>query len=146
MLRRLPLLLSLGWVVALPGVASGDPAPKPVARPPAKPVPKHSTPIAASKGWHAATPGKTAPTDAAGRPKLVLQGLTIPDHVELTARDEHGGFSAEDLDHAAHILREPSSGNEHPIHPQLVDLVYLIESHFAAHEIRIISGYRTPRK
>jgi hypothetical protein len=42
-------------------------------------------------------------------------------------------------------MREPSTGLEHPIHPRLVDLVYRIESHFAAAELRILSGYRSPR-
>jgi hypothetical protein len=34
----------------------------------------------------------------------------------------------------------------HPIDPKLLDLVYRLQTHFGAHEIRIISGYRTPRK
>jgi len=101
--------------------------------------------IPASRGWHAATPGKTAPLCSAGRPKLVLQGLNIPDRVELAAASPRGGFSAEDLDRAAHVLREPSSGNEHPVDPRLLDMIYRLQVRFAAHEIRIISGYRTPR-
>jgi uncharacterized protein YcbK (DUF882 family) len=83
--------------------------------------------------------------DGSGRALLVLQGLNIPDRVELTPRDERGGFSAEDLDRAAHVMREPSSGNEHPIDPRLLDVIYRLEARFHAHEIRIISGYRTPR-
>ncbi len=74
---------------------------------------------------------------------LVLQGLNIPDRVELTARSDRGGFSAEDLDRAAHVMRD-HAGNEHPVDPRLVDMVYRIQTHFHAHEIRIISGYRTP--
>lgn len=99
--------------------------------------------VRASRSWHTPTPGKTAPVDANGRPLLVLQGLNIPDRVELTPRSERGGFSAEDMDRAAHVMRD-HSGNEHPIDPRLLDLVYRIEAHFHAHEIRIISGYRTP--
>jgi uncharacterized protein YcbK (DUF882 family) len=87
--------------------------------------------------------GKTAPLDASGRPLLVLQGLNIPDRVELTPRSDRGGFSAEDLDRAAHVMRD-HSGNEHPVDPRLVDMVYRIQAHFHAQEIRIISGYRTP--
>jgi len=41
-------------------------------------------------------------------------------------------------------LREPASGNEHPIEPRLLDIVYRIQMHFSAQEIRVISGYRTP--
>lgn len=150
----------------VPALASGEP-PKPAgarpapARPAASastskatapktavraPAPKRTTTqtIAASRVWHTPTPGKTAPLDKAGRPMLVLQGLNIPDRVELSARSDQGGFSAEDLDRAARIMREPSSGNEHPIDPRLLDFVYRIQTHFKAHEIRIISAYRTP--
>jgi hypothetical protein len=65
--------------------------------------------------------------------------------VALPASSERGGFSAQDLDRAAHVLREPHSGNEHPVDPRVLDLVYRVQVHFGAPEIRIISGYRTPR-
>lgn len=132
-------------------------APTPPARRPAQPAPKTAsraptparaavlTAVPASRGWHAPTPGKTPSLDAAGRPKLVLQTLNMPDRVELTARTDAGGFSADDLDRAAHVLREPHSGNEHPVDPHLLDVVYRLQTHFRAHEIRIISGYRTPK-
>jgi uncharacterized protein YcbK (DUF882 family) len=102
--------------------------------------------IPAAKIWHTPKPNTTAPTDDNGRPMLVLQALNHTDHVAMPARAEHGGFSAEDLDRAAHVLREPSTGNEHPIDPRVLDLVYRVQTHFAAHEVRIISGYRTPRR
>jgi uncharacterized protein YcbK (DUF882 family) len=110
------------------------------------PAPKRATgsAVPASRVWHTATPGKAAPLGANGHPLLVLQGLNIPDRVELTPKNERGGFSAEDLDRAAHVMRD-SSGNEHPIDPRLLDVIYRLETHFHAHEIRIISGYRTPR-
>lgn len=145
-----------------PTNAAGDaPSAKPAK--PAKPVAKAPAAKTASRGaggtskrsaalaakaartWHTPTPGKTAPVDAVGRPKLVLQGLNFPDRVELTASRDGGGFNAEDMDRAARVLREPSSGNEHPMAPELLDIVYRIQTHFAAQEIRIISGYRTPR-
>ena len=108
-------------------------------------APRRATPpVSAARAWHAAPPGKTAPVDASGRPALVLQGLNIPDRAELTPRGERGGFSAEDLDRAAHVLRD-HSGNEHPIDPHLLDVIYRLQVHFKAPEIRIISGYRTPR-
>ena len=127
----------------------------PASADPAKPATTHpatasvsarrpsTQPVPASRSWHTATPGKAAPVDANGRPLLVLQGLNIPDHVELTPRSDRGGFSAEDLDRAAHVMRD-HSGNEHPVDPRLLDMVYRIQAHFHAHEIRIISGYRTP--
>lgn len=138
-----------GLVLAMalaPAAAQGDgphASGKTAARAPA-PKRAAATPPA-SRAWHTKLSGETAPVDESGRPKLVLQGLNIPDRVELAARSERGGFSAEDLDRAARVMREPSSGNEHPIDPHLLDLVYRVQTHFAAHEIRIISGYRTPR-
>ncbi len=118
-----------------PTTAARAPAPK-RAQAPAAPVPY-------SRVWHTPTPGKTAPLDDAGKPKLVLQGLNVPDRVELVARTERGGFSAEDLDRAAHVMRD-HAGNEHPIDPRLLDLIYRVQTHFKAHEIRVLSGYRTP--
>lgn len=155
--------------LAVPGVALGQ-GPGSPAKPAAKAAPKPAKaaaghggktamrpgaaagtkkvapgPIAASKVWHAALAGKTAPLDDAGRPMLVLQALNTPDRTSLTACNERGGFSAEDLDRAARVLRDPRTGNEHPIDPRVLDLVYRVATHFAAPEVRIISGYRTPR-
>ncbi|HVJ88905.1 MAG TPA: DUF882 domain-containing protein [Labilithrix sp.] len=76
---------------------------------------------------------------------LTLQALNMPDHVTVTANSDRGGFSAEDLDRIAHVLRDPRTGNEHPIDPRVLDLVYRVAVHFSAHEVRVISGYRTPR-
>lgn len=75
---------------------------------------------------------------------LALVALNTQERVELTALSAHGGFSQRDLDRAAYLLREPSSGNEHPIEPRLLDAIYNIQTHFGAQEIRVVSGYRTP--
>ena len=95
--------------------------------------------------WHA--PGE-APVlvDEAGRPELVLVSLNTGDHVELRAGSDHGGFAASDLDRAASVLRDSSSGNVYPVLPRLLDLAYDIETHFQTRELRVISGYRTPKK
>lgn len=138
---RSAFVAALIAVATVAAPAGGEP--KRVARAPA---PKRPAPqaIPASRSWHTAPPGKSAPVDARGRSLLVLQGLNIPDRVELTPRTDRGGFSAEDLDRAAHIMRD-GAGNEHPIDPRLLDMVYRLQAHFRAPEIRIISGYRTPR-
>src|SRR5690606_6228873 len=65
--------------------------------------------------------------------------------VTITANSDRGGFSAEDLDRAARVLRDPRTGDEHPVDPRLLDVIYRIAVEFSAHEIRVISGYRTPR-
>jgi uncharacterized protein YcbK (DUF882 family) len=123
------------------GIALADP-PKPASHPP-RPSPGayHSW---VSK-WHAVDPNGHAPLDGHGRAKLVLVSLNTSDRVELDAAGERGGFAASDLDRAAFVLREPSSGNEHPVEPRVIDLAYRIQTHFDAQEIRVISAYRTPR-
>jgi hypothetical protein len=63
----------------------------------------------------------------------------------LPALTDRGGFRPEDLDRAAHVLRDHRTGNEHPVDPRALDLAYRLQTHFKAPEIRIISGYRTPR-
>jgi uncharacterized protein YcbK (DUF882 family) len=98
----------------------------------------------AVRSWHTPVADRTAPRDAAGRAKLVLAALNTQEHVELAALGPRGGWSPRDLDHAAHLLREPGSGNEHPIEPRILDVLWRIQTHFDAQEIRVISGYRTP--
>jgi uncharacterized protein YcbK (DUF882 family) len=139
--------LLLAAAMSLAGVASGDapkPTPKKTARAAAPIVPaKYASYV--SK-WHAATPGKSPAVDGSGRPMLVLYSLNTNDRAELPAASDKGGFLASALDRAAFVLRDSRSGNEYPIEPRLLDVVYRIQSHFAAHEVRIISGYRTPRR
>jgi uncharacterized protein YcbK (DUF882 family) len=76
---------------------------------------------------------------------LGLFALNTRDRIELRAATDHGGFAASDLDRAAMSLREPWTGNAHPVEPRLLDLVYQVQRHFEAREIRVVSGYRTPR-
>ncbi len=75
----------------------------------------------------------------------MLVALNTGQREELHAGSDRGSFSGPDLDRAAGILREPQSGNAHPVEPRLLDVVYALETHFAASEIRFLSGYRTPR-
>jgi uncharacterized protein YcbK (DUF882 family) len=114
------------------------------AGPQQKPAPKPAY-VSIVKSWHAPAEGQTAPVDAEGRAKLVLAAINTQERVEIASKSPAGGFAAYDLDRAAKLLREPSSGNQHPIEPRLLDLAYRIQTHFGAQEIRIISGYRTPR-
>jgi uncharacterized protein YcbK (DUF882 family) len=123
-----------------PGQGKGKPGKK------AKPEPPIPKGYANSvRAWHAAIPGKSAPNDDRGRPKLVLFALNTQERVELTALSDTGGFSGSDLERAAQLLRDPRTGNEHPVEPRLLDSVYRIARKFAAHEIRVVSGYRTPK-
>jgi uncharacterized protein YcbK (DUF882 family) len=142
--RRGPgLWLGLVAASALLSATALAQLPKPVRSPTAHALPRYAGYV---RGWHLETEGKTAPVDRSGRPLLVLYSINTRDRVEMEAASDRGGFAASDLDRAAFVLREPSSGNEHPIEPRLVDLAYRLEVHFAAQEIRVISGYRTPRR
>jgi uncharacterized protein YcbK (DUF882 family) len=125
-------------VALVSGIALADP-PKP-----ARPRPAPAVYRTSVNKWHAPKPDVDAPLDEHGRPKLVLVSLNTGDRAELQAASDAGGFAASDLDRAAFVLREPSSGNEHPIEPRVVDLAYRIQTHFDAQEIRVISAYRTP--
>jgi uncharacterized protein YcbK (DUF882 family) len=94
--------------------------------------------------WHTPAANKAPVVDASGRAVLVLVSLNTGDRLELVASTDSGGFPASSLDRAAYVLREPSSGNEYPLEPRLLDVLYRIQIHFRAQEIRVISGYRTP--
>jgi uncharacterized protein YcbK (DUF882 family) len=98
------------------------------------------------RSWHAPSPDSHAPVDDDGHPLLVLRALNTTDHASFPASGATGGFSASDLDRASYVMREPSTGNRHPIEPRLVDLIFRIEQHFDAEEIRVLSGYRTPTR
>jgi uncharacterized protein YcbK (DUF882 family) len=116
-----------------------------LAQPPAKPKAPVSRYASYVQRWHAAS-AEPVLLDDAGRPELVLVSLNTGDHVELQAGSDHGGFAASDLDRAAVVLRDTRAGNLHPIEPRLLDLVYAIETHFQARELRVLSGYRTPQR
>src|SRR5215472_12625992 len=95
-------------------------------------------------GWHAATAGKAPPVDASGRPMLALYTLNHGNRLTVPASTDKGGFSASDLDKIAHLLRA-ATGDEHPMDPRTIDILYRIQTHFLAQEIRVVSGYRVPR-
>ena len=138
------------WVLTLAAiaawcVAAGAQAHRPV-RASASHAARPTTPAGyyrIVRAWHTPTPGKAAPLDH-GRPKLVLHAMYIDETVALPAFSDSGGFGAEDLDRAARALREPATGNEHPLEPRTIDMLYRIQTHFEAQEIRVMSAFRTP--
>jgi uncharacterized protein YcbK (DUF882 family) len=98
------------------------------------------------RNWHTPSPDARPPVDADGHPLLVLEALNNTDRVALPAASATGGFSASDLDRASYLLRDPGSGNRHPVEPRLIDLVFRVQAHFGAESIRVLSGYRTPSR
>jgi uncharacterized protein YcbK (DUF882 family) len=121
-----------------------------LAQPPAKPGLREAEDSTRARyagyvrAWHAPDESAAA-VDESGRPLLALFALNTRERIELRAASERGGFAASDLDRAAMSLREPWTGNAHPVEPRLLDLVYQVQRHFNACEIRVVSGYRTPR-
>jgi uncharacterized protein YcbK (DUF882 family) len=75
---------------------------------------------------------------------LTLSTINHGETLSLPADGDDGGFSSADLDRTAHLLRA-AGGDEHPLDPRTLALVYRIQTHFAAPEIRVVSGYRVPR-
>jgi uncharacterized protein YcbK (DUF882 family) len=94
-------------------------------------------------GWHAPST-KAVPRDADGRPMLALTMLNRGDSLAIPTSTPEGGFASVDLDRVAHLLRA-MSGDEHPVEPRTLSLVYRIQSHFAVPEVLIVSGYRVPK-
>jgi uncharacterized protein YcbK (DUF882 family) len=94
-------------------------------------------------GLHAAST-RAGALDRAGRPLLALTNVNRNETIDLPAVAGDGGFAASDLDRVAHLMRA-ASGDEHPIDPRTLSLVYRIQTHFGVPEIRVVSGYRIPR-
>jgi uncharacterized protein YcbK (DUF882 family) len=94
-------------------------------------------------GMHAPST-RSAEADSSGRPMLALTTVNRGEALAVAAASDDGGFSSVDLDRVAHLLRA-ASGDEHPVDPRTLGLVYRIQTHFAAPEIRVVSGYRVPK-
>jgi uncharacterized protein YcbK (DUF882 family) len=99
--------------------------------------------IQALVGWHAPS-AKPAAQDPSGRPMLALATLNRTESLAVPSTGDDGGFASADLDRVAHLVRA-MNGDEHPVDPRLLSVVYRIQLHFDVPEIRIISGYRVPR-
>lgn len=94
-------------------------------------------------GWHAPSTHEAA-RDASGRPMLVLTTINRGETLAIPSATDDGAFDAADLDRVAHLLRA-ASGDEHPMDPRTLGLVYRIQMHFGVPEIRVVSGYRVPK-
>ena len=94
--------------------------------------------------WHKKNPKQKAPLDAHGRPELVIESINTREQIALSPISDQGGFSASELERAARVLRDQRTGNEFPVDPGVVDILYRLQRHFKTHSIRVISAYRTP--
>jgi uncharacterized protein YcbK (DUF882 family) len=123
------------------------PAPLPFPVPPMRPGSAAAVAYLSGKqalvGWHAPS-SKAVARDDGGRPMLVLRSMNRGDALSVPAMRDDGGFEATDLDRLAHLLRA-SGGEEHPLDPRAISLVYRIQTHFNAPEVVFVSGYRVPK-
>jgi uncharacterized protein YcbK (DUF882 family) len=94
-------------------------------------------------GWHAPST-KAIESDARGRPMLTLTTINRGESLAVSSDGDEGGFASADLDRVAHLLRA-MSGDEHPVDPRTLALVYRIQTHFGVPEVRVVSGYRVPK-
>jgi uncharacterized protein YcbK (DUF882 family) len=94
------------------------------------------------RDWHAVKPGESAPLDARGRPRLVIEAINLREQVELEAASDAGGFVTTELERVAYIFRDPGAKVQVPIDARLVDLLYALQRRFEAPKIRLVSGYR----
>jgi uncharacterized protein YcbK (DUF882 family) len=94
-------------------------------------------------GLHAPST-RPATRDAAGHPMLSLSNVNRGEILDVPTLSDDVAFAAADLDRVAHLLRS-GGGEEHPIDPRTLGLVYRIQTHFDVPEIRVVSGYRVPR-
>jgi uncharacterized protein YcbK (DUF882 family) len=94
-------------------------------------------------GWHAPST-KAVESDARGRPMLTLTTINRGESLAVSSDGDEGGFASADLDRVAHLLRA-MSGDEHPVDPRTLGLVYRIQTHFGVPEVRVVSGYRVPK-
>lgn len=97
----------------------------------------------AVEGWHKPVT-RPAKTDGQARAYLTLEVLNTGERIDLEPQQQTGRFSAFDLDRLARAMRDSRHGNEYPLDPELVDLVYGIQLHFKAAAVRVVSCYRTP--
>lgn len=122
---------------------SASPPPAPTVQPNSSTAAAYLSGRQALVGWHA--PSTRAPTrDRNGREMLVLSTINRGETLEIPVATDSGGFSSTDLDRVAHELRS-AAGDEHPMDPRTLSLVYRIETHFEVPEIRVVSGYRVPK-
>ena len=145
--KRLALLVSLAVAASGAGAAAQPRHTRTVASTATHPGSAVATAYIAGKqalvGLHAPS-SDPVPRDEAGRPMLSLVNINRGESIAVPANGDDGGFASADLDRIAHLLRA-ASGDEHPIDPRTLSLVYRIQTHFETPEIRVVSGYRVPK-
>jgi uncharacterized protein YcbK (DUF882 family) len=140
---------ALAWTVTAAAEPPGrlgrtpTPAPAPTIVPGSLAAVAYMTAKQALVGWHAPS-DKAVPRDAGGRAMLALTTINRGESLTIPASTDDGGFASLDIDRVTHVLRA-MSGDEHPIDPRTLAVIYRIQTHFGVPEIRVVSGYRVPK-
>jgi uncharacterized protein YcbK (DUF882 family) len=94
--------------------------------------------------WHDASDLTPAPRTADGRFVLRLFSLNTHARAEIApgAGDGPERFDDAACSQVATVLMDARTHSEHPIDPQLIDLLYRVAAHFDAREVRVVSGFR----
>jgi uncharacterized protein YcbK (DUF882 family) len=94
--------------------------------------------------WH--DPSDAAPAARTPEGRLVLRLYSLNTHAraEITPGAGEGAARFDDAACAqvATVLMDSRTQAEHSIDPLLVEMLYRVADHFAAPEVRIVSGYR----
>jgi len=128
----LSVLLSLSSAA----LAAGKGKPKTARRAPAASYRAHV------QKWHTRLPDASAPLDASGRPKLVLEAINTGVRVELSADTDTGGFAEAERIRASEALRDAKKNRASAVNEKLLNLLYRLQRHFDAPAVRVVSAFR----
>jgi uncharacterized protein YcbK (DUF882 family) len=135
---------SVATAFAQPAERARRPSPGPVApRPPSASAQAYLSGVQPLVGLHAPS-NDPVMRDAAGRTMLVLRTVNHGESLALRATTDAGDFSSVDLDRASHLLRA-AGGQQFPVDPRALTLLYRIQTRFDVSEIRVVSAYRVAR-
>ena len=92
-----------------------------------------------------ATPAMAAVPRVKSARTLSFHNLHTDEKLQVTYWKD-GRYGRTAMAHIDHLLRDHYSGDEHPIHPRLMDLLYDLQHRTKNHgTIEVISGYRSPK-
>jgi len=86
-----------------------------------------------------------SPFRLTGDGRVDLFNTHTKERLSIVYRDSDGIYDDSSLDAIDHTLRCHSESGEHPISLKLVELIDHLQDHFKADDVRIISGYRSPK-
>lgn len=80
-----------------------------------------------------------------GDGKIFLRNLHLNEEIEVQYRKADGSYDPSALQLVQKVLRCRVTQVAHDIPIKLLELVDQIQDHFGAHEVMVISGYRSPK-